>query len=58
MNWPKRKYFVATPNHSGTKFFNNDIQQSFKLWLRQQDLSKTIDSLEEDETLANNIDIG
>lgn len=50
-------YIIAAPNHPGTTFFNKDINQSRKLWLRPEDLSKTIDILKEDKLLANHIDM-
>lgn len=53
----EKGYIVAAPNHPGTTVFDKDIHQSSKLWLRPQDLSRTIDSLKEDETFANSIDI-
>ncbi|WP_085246851.1 alpha/beta hydrolase family protein [Gilliamella mensalis] len=62
LNWlayelADKGYIVAAPNHPGTTYFNKDITQSTKLWLRPQDLSKTIDALQIDEILANYIDM-
>lgn len=53
----EKGYIVAAPNHPGTTAFDKDIHQSSKLWLRPQDLSRTIDCLKEDETLTNYIDM-
>lgn len=53
----EKGYIVAAQNHPGTTAFDKDIHQSSKLWLRPQDLSRTIDFLKEDETLANSIDM-
>lgn len=46
-------YIVAAPNHPGTTIFDKNTEQSAKLWLRPQDLSKTIDALAEDQILTN-----
>lgn len=46
-------YIVAAPNHPGTTIFDRNIEQSSKLWLRPQDLSKTIDALIGNQTFSN-----
>ena len=50
-------YIVAAPNHPGTTGFDQNTEQSAKLWLRPQDLSKTIDALAENQTFSNIINL-
>lgn len=51
-------YIVAAPDHPGTTTFNMDPVQSESLWERPHDLSRVIDLLEGDSTLAGKIDAG
>jgi predicted dienelactone hydrolase len=50
-------YIVAAPDHPGTTTFNRDPAQAAKLSERPRDLSRTIDALVADPTLAGKIDV-
>lgn len=51
-------YIVAAPDHPGTTTFNMDAAQAAKLWERPHDLSRVIDLLEGDPSLAGRVDAG
>lgn len=48
-------YVVAAPDHPGTTSFNLDADDAAKLWERPRDLSRVIDVVILDETLAGQI---
>lgn len=49
-------YIVAAPDHPGTTTFNRDKQQAAQLWERPHDLSRVIDVVSDDSTLAGKIE--
>ena len=49
-------YVVVAPDHPGTTTFNRDPAQSATLWERPRDLSRSIDAVLADATLAGQID--
>lgn len=53
----RQGYIVAAPTHHDIDVTTAARQQSTKLWLRAQDLSKTIDAVINDEALSNIIDV-
>ncbi|SKA08700.1 alpha/beta hydrolase family protein [Consotaella salsifontis] len=50
-------YVVAAPDHPGTTTFNKDPAQAAMLWERPHDLSRVIDALIADPSLAGPIDM-
>ncbi|KFC62382.1 putative LIPOPROTEIN SIGNAL PEPTIDE [Bosea sp. LC85] len=50
-------YVVASPDHPGTTTFDMDPAQAAMLWERPHDLSRVIDAVERDATLAGKVDI-
>ena len=52
----RQGYIVAAPTHHDIDVITGARRQSTKLWLRAQDLSKTIDAVINDEVLINIID--
>jgi predicted dienelactone hydrolase len=50
-------YIVAAPDHPGTTTFNMDAAQAMRLWERPRDLSRVIDLLADDATLAGKVDV-
>ena len=53
----RQGYIVGAPTHHDIDVTTAARQQSTKLWLRAQDLSKTIDAVINDEALSNIIDV-
>lgn len=49
-------YIVAAPDHPGTTTFNRDKAQAAQLWERPYDLSRVIDAVTEDSTLAGKVE--
>lgn len=49
-------YIVAAPDHPGTTTFNRDKDQAAQLWERPHDLSRVIDALSKDNTLAGQVE--
>jgi predicted dienelactone hydrolase len=49
-------YRVAAPNHPGTTTRDRRPEEAARLWERPHDLSRVIDALEDDPTLAGPID--
>ena len=49
-------YVVAAPDHPGTTTFDKTPAQAAKLWERPQDLSRVIDALTKDPSLAGAIE--
>ncbi|WP_321342171.1 alpha/beta fold hydrolase [uncultured Cohaesibacter sp.] len=56
VDFVKRGYAVAAPDHPGTTHFNRDPRQAAMLWERPHDLSRVIDALKKDQALAGAID--
>lgn len=52
----RQGYIVAAPDHPGTTSFNMDPIQAARLWQRPLDLSRIIDRLVADPTVAGRID--
>lgn len=52
----RQGYIVGAPTHHDIDVITGARRQSTKLWLRPQDLSKTIDAVINDEVLINIID--
>jgi predicted dienelactone hydrolase len=50
-------YVVAAPDHPGTTSFDRSPAQAAKLWERPRDLSRVIDTLVMDQSLAGAIDL-
>ena len=53
----RQGYIVGAPTHHDIDVITGARRQSTKLWLRAQDLSKTIDAVINDEALSNIIDV-
>lgn len=51
-------YIVAAPDHPGTTAFDMNPAQAAMMWERPRDLSRVIDALEGDATLAGKVDVG
>lgn len=51
----QKGYVVAAPNHPGTTTFDRSPQEASKLWERPRDLSRVIDTLLADQSLAGDI---
>lgn len=49
-------YIVAAPDHPGTTTFNRDKEQAAQLWERPHDLSRVIDVVTKDNTLAGAVE--
>lgn len=49
-------YIVAAPDHPGTTTFDMDPVRAAMMWERPRDLSRVIDALESDSTLAGKVD--
>lgn len=52
----RKGYVVAAPNHPGTSAFNREPHQAAQLAQRPHDLSRVIDALTANSTLAGDID--
>ncbi|CCV14109.1 alpha/beta fold hydrolase [Mesorhizobium sp. STM 4661] len=51
-----RGYVVAAPDHPGTTTFNKSPAEAARLWQRPHDLSRVIDALVKDPSLAGTIE--
>lgn len=49
-------YVVAAPDHPGTTSFDQRPEEAAKLWQRPRDLSRVIDALSADKSLAGAVD--
>ncbi len=52
----QKGYVVAAPDHPGTTTFNRDSGQASQLWERPHDLSRVVDRLIGDGSLAGRVD--
>ena len=60
LNWlaaelVQQGYIVAAPDHPGTTSFDRSPEQAAKLWLRPNDLSRVIDAVIKDPSLAGEV---
>jgi predicted dienelactone hydrolase len=52
----EKGYIVVAPNHPGTTTLDKDAAEAAKLWERPRDLSRVIDAVTKDESLAGKVD--
>ncbi|QIG51218.1 alpha/beta fold hydrolase [Nordella sp. HKS 07] len=62
LNWlaeelSRHGYIVAAPDHPGTTTFDQDPGRAAMLWERPRDLSRVIDALAADASLAGEVDV-
>lgn len=49
-------YVVAAPNHPGTTSMDRRLEEAGRLWERPRDVSRVIDALSEDASIAGDVD--